>query len=150
MTVTSTCEGRCAGWSVRICPPRLTITSSIAHEIRRVVSAPQTVIVEMREYTLQAGKVPEYLQLYEREGLEIQREILGQMVGYYSTEVGSTVNEVVHLWAYESFEDRRQRRSRLAAHPGWQAYLNKIRPMLVEQRNRILMPAPFFEPELRR
>ena len=26
-------------------------------------------IVEMREYTLQAGKVPEYLRLYEREGL---------------------------------------------------------------------------------
>ncbi|MBV9423948.1 MAG: NIPSNAP family protein [Solirubrobacterales bacterium] len=107
-------------------------------------------IVEMREYTLQAGKVPEYLQLYEREGLEIQREILGQMVGYYSTEVGSAINEVVHLWAYDSFEDRRQRRARLAAHPGWQAYVTKIRPMLVEQRNRILTPAPFFEPELRR
>lgn len=108
------------------------------------------VIVEMREYTLQAGKVSEYLQLYEREGLEVQREILGQMVGYYSTEVGSAINEVVHLWAYESFEDRRQRRARLAAHPGWQSYLKKIRPMLVEQRNRILIPAPFFEPELRR
>jgi hypothetical protein len=26
-------------------------------------------IVEMREYTLRAGKVPEYLQRYEREGL---------------------------------------------------------------------------------
>ena len=107
-------------------------------------------IVEMREYTLQAGKVPEYLALYEREGLAIQREILGHMVGYYSTEVGSAVNEVVHLWAYESFEDRLARRRRLAADPGWQAYLQKMRPMLVEQRNRILNPAGFFEPELRR
>ena len=44
----------------------------------------RSVIVEMREYTLHAGKVPEYLQLYEREGLEIQREILGHLVGYYS------------------------------------------------------------------
>jgi hypothetical protein len=108
------------------------------------------VIVEMREYTLQAGKVPEYLRLYEREGLEIQREILGQMVGYYETEIGSAVNQVVHLWAYESFEERQQRRARLAAHPDWQSYVKKIRPMLVEQRNRILRPAPFFEPELRR
>ena len=63
-------------------------------------------IVEMREYTLHAGKVPEYLQLYEREGLEIQRGILGHLVGYYTTEVGEAVNQVVHLWAYESFEDR--------------------------------------------
>jgi hypothetical protein len=106
------------------------------------------VIVEMREYTLHAGKVPEYLQLYEREGLAIQREILGRMVGYYATEVGPAVNQVVHLWAYESFEDRLQRRERLAAHPGWQSYLRKMRPMLVEQRNRILKPAAFFEPEL--
>ena len=103
----------------------------------------------MREYTLQAGKVPEYLQLYESEGLAIQREILGRMVGYYATEVGSAVNQVVHLWAYESFDDREQRRARLAADPGWQSYVKKIRPMIVAQRNRIMKPASFFEPELR-
>lgn len=107
-------------------------------------------IVEMREYTLHAGAVSEYLQLYEREGLPIQREILGQLVGYYTTEVGEAVNQVVHLWAYESFEDRHARRQRLAADPGWQTYLQKMRPMLVEQRNRLMRPAPFFEPELRR
>jgi hypothetical protein len=39
------------------------------------------VIVEMREYTLEAGSVPEYLRIYEQEGLEIQRSILGQLVG---------------------------------------------------------------------
>jgi hypothetical protein len=108
------------------------------------------VIVEMREYTLHAGKVPEYLQLYEREGLAIQREILGQLVGYYATEVGSAVNQVVHLWAYDNFEDRQERRARLAAHPGWQSYVQKMRPMLVEQQNRIMKPTAFFEPELRR
>jgi hypothetical protein len=107
------------------------------------------VIVEMREYTLHAGKVPEYLQLYEREGLAIQREVLGRMVGYYTTEVGPAVNQVVHLWAYESFEDREARRGRLAAHPGWQSYVQKMRPMLVEQRNRLMKPTSFFEPELR-
>ncbi len=105
-------------------------------------------IVEIREYTLQSGKVPEYLKLYEGEGLAIQRPILGHLVGYYSTEVGG-INEIVHLWAYETFEDRLERRRRLAADPGWQAYLAKIRPMLLEQRNRILNPAPFFEAELR-
>jgi hypothetical protein len=108
------------------------------------------VIVEMREYTLRAGTVPEYLDLYEREGLAIQREILGHLVGYYTTEVGPAVNQVVHLWAYESFEDRTARRARLAKHPGWQAYLQKMRPMLVAQCNRLLRPAPFFAAELRR
>jgi NIPSNAP len=108
------------------------------------------VIVEMREYTLHAGKVPEYLRLYEREGLHIQREILGHMVGYYATEVGPSVNQVVHLWAYDSFEDRVRRRAKLAEHPGWQAYVQKIRPLLVSQSNRLMRPAAFFEEELRR
>ncbi len=107
-------------------------------------------IVEMREYTLQSGTVPEYLRLYEQEGLEIQREILGHLVGYYSTEVGPAIHQVVHLWAYESFDDRVERRRRLAAHPGWQSFLKKVRPMLLDQCNRIMNPAPFFEPELRR
>jgi hypothetical protein len=107
------------------------------------------VIVEMREYTLHAGKVPEYLQLYEREGLAIQREILGHLVGYYTTEIGPAINQVVHLWAYESFEDRQHRRARLAEHPGWQAYVQKMRPMLVAQTNRLMRPTSFFEPELR-
>jgi hypothetical protein len=72
------------------------------------------------------------------------------MVGYHTTEVGEAMNQVVHLWAYESFEDREARRRRLAADPGRQSYLQRMRPMLAGQRNRLMPPAPFFEPELRR
>jgi NIPSNAP len=105
------------------------------------------VIVEMREYTLHPGKVPEYLKLYEQEGLAIQRRILGRMVGYYSTEVGPSINQIIHLWAYDSLDDRIARRRQLQADPGWQAYVQKMRPMLAAQTNRILNPAPFFNPE---
>lgn len=105
-------------------------------------------IVEMREYTLHAGTVPAYFKLYEEEGLEIQRTILGRLIGYYATEVGPAVNQVVHLWAYDSFDDRIERRRALAADPDWQAYLKKMRPMLAAQTNRLLTPAPFFAAEL--
>jgi hypothetical protein len=104
-------------------------------------------IVEMREYTLHAGTVPAYFELYEAEGLEIQRRILGHMIGYYATEVGPAINQVVHLWGYDSFDDRVARRRELARDPGWQAYVAKMRPMLAAQTNRILTPAPFFDPE---
>ncbi len=100
-------------------------------------------IVEMREYTLAPGNVPAYFKLYAAEGLAIQREILGRNLGYYSTEIGPSINQVVHLWAYESFDDRLVRRERLQAHPDWQAYVQKVRPMIVTQTNRILNPAPF-------
>jgi hypothetical protein len=103
------------------------------------------VIVEMREYTLAPGKVPEYFKLYAAEGMQVQREILGRNLGYYSTEIGPSLNMVVHLWAYDSFDDRVERRRQLQAHAGWQAYVQKIRPMIIAQTSRILTPAPFMQ-----
>ena len=62
-------------------------------------------IVEQRTYTTHPGKWREYLALYEQEGLQIQRQILGRMVGYYYSDIGD-LNQVVHLWAYEDLNER--------------------------------------------
>jgi hypothetical protein len=99
-------------------------------------------IVEERTYTLHPGKVPEYLALYEREGLALQRAALGTLVGYFSTEVG-TLNQVVHLWAYQDLEDRSRRRAELLADPDWQAYFARVAPLLQAMESRLLVPAPF-------
>jgi hypothetical protein len=99
-------------------------------------------IVEMRTYTLHPGQVANYLRLYEAEGMETQRRILGRLVGYYSTEIGD-VNQVVHLWAYDSFEERTKRRAALFADPAWLAYIPKIVSMIVTQESKILNPARF-------
>jgi hypothetical protein len=99
-------------------------------------------IVEERIYTLHPGQAPEYLRLYEAEGLEIQRAILGRMVGYFSTEVGP-LNQIVHLWAYRDLDERTERRAKLAADPGWQTYVTKIRQLIVHQENKLLVAAPF-------
>ena len=104
-------------------------------------------IVELREYTLHHGKVPEYLRLYEGEGLAIQLPILGTMLGYYHTEVG-TQNQIVHLWGYADFADREARRAQLQQSAEWKAYLPKIQPLLLVQQTRIMRPAPFFDREL--
>ena len=99
-------------------------------------------IVEQRVYTLYPGKVAEYLQLYEKEGLAIQRPILGNLIGYFSTEIGP-LNQVIHLWGYDNFEERSRRRAELLANPDWQAYLAKMRPLVQTQENLILTPALF-------
>ena len=59
-------------------------------------------IVEMRTYTLAVGTTARYLDLYAKGGLAVQTRILGHLVGYYAVEVGE-LNQVIHLWAYESF-----------------------------------------------
>jgi hypothetical protein len=99
-------------------------------------------IVEERIYTLHPGRVPDFLNTYESSGLAIQKPILGTMVGYFSTEFGP-LNQIVHMWAYKDLQDRAERRARLQKEPGWQEYLQKARPFLVTQENKILIPAPF-------
>ncbi|HLZ85234.1 MAG TPA: NIPSNAP family protein [Caulobacteraceae bacterium] len=99
-------------------------------------------IVEMRTYTLHVGQAANYLRLYEAEGLATQTRILGKLVGYYSTEVGN-VNQIVHLWAYDSFEERLKRRAALFADPTWLAYIPKVAALIVTQESKILNPARF-------
>ena len=100
-------------------------------------------IVDHRTYTLHPGKMKEYVERYEREGKEVQTRHLGQPVGWYtSTDIGA-LNQVVHLWAYESLEDRARRRAAMAADPEWLAFLAKQTPLIQHQENKILSPAVF-------
>lgn len=99
-------------------------------------------IVEERIYSLQIGAAPQYLKLYEEEGLAIQRPILGRMVGYFSSEIGA-LHQIVHMWAYKDLAERAERRAILTADPRWKAYAQKTRPLQISQENKILIPAPF-------
>ena len=104
-------------------------------------------IVEERVYTLHPGKLGEYLQRYEAEGLNVQLPILGRMLGYYSTEIGP-LNTIVHMWAYQDLAERGARRARMLADPRWIAYAKTVQPLIVSQESRILNPAPFFAARL--
>lgn len=99
-------------------------------------------IVDQRTYTLHPGRVPEYLRLYEQEGLAIQEPILGNLIGYFYTDIGP-LNQVVHMWGYEDLADRERRRAQLQEDPGWQAYLPKVMPLVVTMQNAILRGASF-------
>ena len=99
-------------------------------------------IVDERTYTLQIGAVGKYLKLYEATGMTIQRRILGNLLSFYSTEVG-TLNQIVHLWGYESMDDRARRRAALWQDPGWLGFAEQAMKLLIKQENRILIPASF-------
>ena len=99
-------------------------------------------IIEQRTYTLHPGKVPEYMRLYEAEGLKVQEPILGKLVGWYSVDLGPQ-NQIIHMWAYDSYEERTRRRAELGRSAAWQTFLPKIRPLMLRQENKTLMPAPW-------
>ncbi|MGE0152108.1 MAG: NIPSNAP family protein [Reyranellaceae bacterium] len=99
-------------------------------------------IVDERSYTLVPGTLKQWQALYEQEGLPVQQRILGNLLGFFVTEIG-TLNTIVHWWGYENFAERERRRAQMAADPAWQAYLAKSAPYMQRMENRILTPLPF-------
>ena len=105
--------------------------------------------VEERIYTLHPGKLAPFLKVYEEKGSDIQKKILGNRIGWYVTDIGE-LNVVVHLWAYESLDDRDRRRAELMKDPVFQEYLAAATPFIAKMENRIMKPASFFADALER
>jgi hypothetical protein len=99
-------------------------------------------IVEHRTYTVAHGRMKDYLHRYETIGLPLQNEFLGHLVGFFVSDIGP-LNQVVHLWAYESIADREARRERMAVDPRWQEFLVGNHGTFVSQETKILKPTSF-------
>lgn len=99
-------------------------------------------IVEQRDYHIYTGKLKEVVGLYESEGIEIQKEHLGNLLGWFTTDVGA-LSTVVSMWAYDNYAEREQRRAKLAADERWKAFVAKLTPLIHTQQNRILLPTSF-------
>jgi hypothetical protein len=69
---------------------------------------------EIRTYRIKTGALPVYLKLVEEEGIALQKQYLGELVGYFYSEIGP-LNQIVHIWAYPSLDEREARRTALAA-----------------------------------
>ncbi len=99
-------------------------------------------IVEERIYTIHPGKMGPFLELYGSEGVAIIQPILGNLIGYFTSEIGE-LNQAVHLWGYESFAERERRRAELNGNKEWLAFVPKVLPFIARMENRILVPTAF-------
>ena len=94
-------------------------------------------IIEMRTYTVQPGSVA---TVEERFGQALPaRAKLSPLAAFWHTEVGP-LNRVIHVWAYDSFEERTRIRAESQKIEGWPP---NIREFVTEQQSEIFLPAPF-------
>lgn len=96
-------------------------------------------IVEERVYTTVPGGVPRYLSVWNQYGREAQVELLGTPLGVFICDVGD-LNTLTYLWQYTTIVDRADRRARLLNDPRFTAFRHEVRGLLLQQRNRILIP----------
>lgn len=94
-------------------------------------------IVEMRTYTLQPGTVA---TAEERFGAALpNRTKLSPLAAFWHTEVGP-LNRIIHVWPYESLEERTRIRAESQKTQGWPP---NIREFVVAQESQVFIPAPF-------
>lgn len=99
-------------------------------------------IVDVRTYTLVARKMPRYLELFEKHALPVMMRHGLELMGYYMSHIGP-LNQVVHLWRYDSLADMERKRSARDADPAWSEFLSRTEGMVLLQDDKIMRPTSF-------
>jgi hypothetical protein len=99
-------------------------------------------IVDVRTYTLVPRKLPRYVELFEQHALPVMKRHGLELLGYYVSQIGP-LNQVVHLWRYDSLADMEQKRARRDADPAWGAFLAMTEGMVLMQDDKVMRPSSF-------
>jgi hypothetical protein len=94
-------------------------------------------IYEIRTYTLKPGTVPQWEANFA-EALP-NRTKYSALGGLWHTEIGP-LNQVVHIWPYESLQQRTEIRAQAAKEPNWPP---RGGDMLLNMESQIFIPASF-------
>jgi hypothetical protein len=97
-------------------------------------------IIEMRTYLLKPGTVPAFMERFA-DGLPARLQF-SKLGGIWHSEVG-TLNQVVHVWPYESFEARERIGQEARKTGKWPP---KTQEFIIFQDSKILQHAPFSPP----
>ena len=95
-------------------------------------------IYELRTYTLKPGAVPEFEERFTKR-MPV-REKHSKLGAFWHVEFGP-LNQVVHVWPYESLQHRMDVRDAMAKDEELQQYRGT--DLIVGQESEIYLPAPF-------
>ena len=99
-------------------------------------------IYNVRTYTVQPRLMKKYVGMFEEMALPVAERIGMRLIGYFISQNG-TLNQVVHIWAYESLAEYEEIRARRDADEGWEAFLDATVGLLVAQEDKFMRPSRF-------
>src|SRR5271155_786350 len=111
-----------------------------ALSFRREATGGRPMIIEMRTYTMRPGSIAE---AEKRFGASLPvREKHSKLAAFWHTEVGP-LNQIIHVWTYDSFEHRAAVRAAASKEEGWPP---AIREFVLEQQSEVFVAASFSPP----
>lgn len=96
-------------------------------------------IVDHRVYTIRPRCMAAFLEAFDQLAMPILLRHLGPPLAFYVSSIGP-LNQVVHLWGYDSLDDLERRSAARDADPDFAAYLHATRDLVVAQETRIIKP----------
>lgn len=97
-------------------------------------------IHEYRTYTIHPGQLRRYLELAETKVQPIRQDKYGRLAGFWYTEFG-TLNQVHHIWEYESLDRRQDDRKVLFQQRDWmEQFIAGAWPTMQVQEVRFMHP----------
>lgn len=99
-------------------------------------------IVDVRTYTLVPRKTPKFLEMFESHALPVMKRHGFNLMGFYVSQIGA-LNQVLHMWRYESLADLETKRAARDADPAWAEYLVLTEGLVMLQENKIMRPMPY-------
>jgi len=108
-------------------------------------------LIDHRTYRVRPLTLHKQLALFNEHGFPIVRKYIGEPLGIFIPIDGDT-NSYIHIWVFQSYEDRVRRRALMDKDPAWHAFLQRSMEAgyLVHQESRLMMPSQLAEVPLPR
>ncbi len=101
-------------------------------------------IYEKRTYSVTVGQMSEVIRLYSTLGYPALEAggFSKKLVGYFTSDTGE-LHQLIHLWRFDSDDDRRAFWKRLFEDQDFMAFARQLRPLIRTQSNQLLLAAPW-------
>ena len=102
------------------------------------------VIYEKRIYSVTVGQMSEVVRLYTSFGWPALDAggLSKNLIGYFISDT-CELHQLIHIWRFESDEDRRSFWKRLFEDADFMAFAKQLRPLVKTQNNQLLLAAPW-------
>ena len=103
-------------------------------------------IYELRVYEAVPGKLPALAARFENHTIQFFAKHGITVVGFWTTVIGASANELTYMLAYENLAEREKKWTAFSTDPDWLAIKHETEkdgPLWTNIRNQILTPTRF-------